>query len=73
MLHNISKKDIMRFFVLKSFLPNFDFFIFPIFAFKLGHFKERTIFSYATNTQAKQQKTEKIYVLRRKKFGRINF
>jgi hypothetical protein len=39
-------------FIQKSILPNFDFFIFLIFAFKLGHFKVQTIFSYATNTQA---------------------
>ncbi len=37
---------------LESILPNFDFFVFPIFAFKLGHFKVQTILSYATNTQA---------------------
>jgi hypothetical protein len=37
---------------LESILPNFKFFIFPIFAFKLGHFKVQTIFSHATNTQA---------------------
>jgi hypothetical protein len=36
----------------ESILPNFDFFVFPIFAFKLGHFKALTIFSHATNTQA---------------------
>jgi hypothetical protein len=36
----------------ESILPNFDFFIFPIFAFKLGHFKVQTLFSYVTNTQA---------------------
>ncbi len=36
----------------ESILPNFNFFIFPIFTFKLGHFKVQTIFSYATNTQA---------------------
>ncbi len=41
---------------LESILPNFDFFVFSIFAFKLGHFKVQTIFSHATNTQAKQQK-----------------
>jgi hypothetical protein len=36
----------------KSILPNFGFFVFPIFAFKLGYFKVQTIFSHATNTQA---------------------
>jgi hypothetical protein len=36
----------------ESILPNFVFFIILIFAFKLGHFKEQTILSYATNTQA---------------------
>jgi hypothetical protein len=36
----------------ESIIPNFDFFIFPIFAFKLCHSKIQTIFSYATNTQA---------------------
>ncbi len=34
----------------ESILPNFDFIVFPIFAFKLGHFKVQTIFSHATNT-----------------------
>ncbi len=29
----------------ESILPNFDFFVFPIFAFKLGHFKVQTILS----------------------------
>jgi hypothetical protein len=33
-------------------LPNFDFFVFPIFAIKLGHFKILKIFSNGTNTQA---------------------
>jgi hypothetical protein len=33
-------------------LPNFVLFIFLIFAFKFGHFKVQTIYSYATNTQA---------------------
>ncbi len=37
---------------LESVLPNFDFFVFPIFAIMLGYFKVQTIFSYATNTQA---------------------
>ncbi len=36
----------------ESILPNFDFFIFPIFAIKLGNFKLQTIFSHAANTQA---------------------
>ncbi len=40
----------------KSILPNFFFFIFQIFAIKLGHFKVQTIFSYTTNTQGYQQK-----------------
>jgi hypothetical protein len=39
-------------FNLESIQPNFDFFIFLIFAFKLGHFKVQAIFSYAKNTQA---------------------
>ncbi len=43
----------------QSILPNFDFFIFRIFAFKLGHFKVQSLFSYATNTQAYQQKRKK--------------
>jgi hypothetical protein len=51
----------------ESILSNFDFSVFPIFAFELGHFKVQTIFSYATNTKAYQQKTEKIFVLQRKK------
>jgi hypothetical protein len=37
---------------LESILPNFDFLIFPIFAFKLGHFRIQAIFLYATNIQA---------------------
>ncbi len=36
----------------ESILPNFDFFVFPIFAFKLAHFKLQTIFSYSTKTLA---------------------
>jgi hypothetical protein len=44
---------------------------FPIFAFKLGHFKVQTIFFHATNTQAYQQKTEKIFGFT-KKFYRID-
>ncbi len=36
----------------ESILPNFDFFVFPIFAFKLGHFKVQITFSHATNTHA---------------------
>ncbi len=41
-----------HFFVPESILTNFDFVIFQIFAFKLGYFKVKTIFTYATNTQA---------------------
>jgi hypothetical protein len=37
---------------LESILPNFDFFVFPIFANKFDHLKEQTLFSYATNTLA---------------------
>jgi hypothetical protein len=33
----------------ESILPNYDFFVFPIFVFKLGHFKAQTIFSHRTN------------------------
>jgi hypothetical protein len=36
---------------LESILPNYDFFVFLIFAIKLGHFKVHTTFSHATNTQ----------------------
>ncbi len=36
----------------ESILPNHDFFVFLIFAIKLGHFKIQAIFSHATNTQA---------------------
>ncbi len=36
----------------ESILPNFDIFVFPIFACKLGYLKVQTILSYATNTQA---------------------
>ena len=46
--------------------------LFLIFAFKLGHFKVQTIFSYATNTQAYIKKPEKIFILWRKKFGKID-
>jgi hypothetical protein len=38
--------------VLKSILPNFDFFVFLIVAMMLGYFKVQTIFYYAINTQA---------------------
>jgi hypothetical protein len=33
-------------------LPNFDFFIFPTFSIKLGHFRIQKIFTYAANAQA---------------------
>ncbi len=46
-------------FFQESILPNFDFFIFPIFTFNLGHFKVQRAFLYATNTQAYQQKNGK--------------
>ncbi len=36
----------------ESILSSFDFFVFLIFAFMLGHFKVQTIFLYATNAQA---------------------
>jgi hypothetical protein len=55
----------------ESILPDFDFF--PIFAIKLGHFKAQPIFSYATNTQAYQQKTLEIFILQRKKFDSSSF
>ncbi len=35
-----------------------QFLHFFIFAFKLGHFKVQTIFSYAANTQVEQQKKQ---------------
>jgi hypothetical protein len=38
--------------ILESIQPNFDFFAFRIFATKLGHFKVKTILSYAKSTQA---------------------
>ncbi len=38
--------------LLESILPNFDFFTFTIFVYKLAPFKVQTIFSNATNTQA---------------------
>ncbi len=44
--------QLIKYSELESILPNFDFFVFPIFVFKLGHFKVRTIFSHGTNTQA---------------------
>jgi hypothetical protein len=40
--------------------------VFWIFAIKLGNFKVQTIISSTKNTQAYQQKMEKIFVLRRK-------
>jgi hypothetical protein len=49
-------------FILESIIPNFDFFVFPIFAFKV-----QTIFSYATNTQALQQKNGKNHRFTKKK------
>jgi hypothetical protein len=38
--------------LLESILPNFDFFVFLIFAYKLGHLNAKTKISYVTNTQA---------------------
>ena len=51
---------------------NFHFFGFPIFAVKLGHLVVKHFFSIVTNTQAYQRKTEKIFVSKEKKFGRID-
>ena len=52
--------------------PNFHFSVFPIFAVKLGHIIKTTFFSYVTNTQAYQRKTEKFFVSEEIKFGRID-
>ena len=56
----------------ESILPNCHFSVFPIFAVKLGHIIISTFFSYVTNTQAYQQKTEKFFVSEEIKFGRID-
>ncbi len=50
--------------LISSFFPNF--------ATKLGHFSVNALFSSVINTQAKQRKAEKIFILRGKKFGRID-
>jgi hypothetical protein len=44
----------------ESILPNFNFFASLLFTFKLGHFKIQTM------------KNGKIFILRTKKFGRID-
>ncbi len=57
--------------VQESILPNYDFFAFPIFAIKLGHFKVHTIF-FVLQTLKLNNKNGKIFILRRKMFGRID-
>ncbi len=47
----------------ESIQPNFNFYVFLIYPFKLRHFKVQTIFSYGTNTQS-------LFI--RKKFARID-
>ncbi len=42
-----------------SILPNFDFFFFLIFAFKLGHFKVQTIFLMLQTLKLNNKKREK--------------
>jgi hypothetical protein len=46
-----------KYFPLRKYKPGvnptkLEFFVFPIFTFKLGHFKVQTIFLYGTNNQA---------------------
>jgi hypothetical protein len=57
--------------VLESILPNFDFFIFQIFAFKLGHFKVQTIF-FLLQTLKLNNKKRKKSLFYEEKFGRID-
>jgi len=45
---------------------------FFFFGIKLGHFTVNNFFLYVSKTQAYQQKTEKFFVSKEKKFGRIN-
>ncbi len=55
---------------LESILPNFDSFVFPISLLSLSACSIRKNFLYFEMTNSK--KMEKIFVLRRKKFGRID-
>jgi hypothetical protein len=43
---------------LESILPNFDFFVFPIFVIKLGHFKIQAIFLMLQTLKLNSKKTE---------------
>jgi hypothetical protein len=56
----VSSPFVVQFGNPESILPKYflhkDFY--PFFAFKLGHFKAQTIFSYVTNTQPYKQTME---------------
>ncbi len=45
----------------ESILPNFEFFVFPILAFKVGHFKAQTIFSYTLKLNNEKWKKSLFY------------
>jgi len=65
-MHNIYK-------VITGVDPTKLFFLrFFFFGVKLGHFTINNLFSYVTKMQAYQQKTEKFFVSKEKKFGRID-
>ncbi len=67
-----SKKAISTVLVEESILPNFDFFVFSNFCFKFGHFKVKTMYFKCYNHSSLSMKNQKNFVLRRKKFGRID-
>ena len=58
--------------VLESILPNFHFSGFPIFDIKLESLQHMKKMCVLYNGQAQQQKTEKFFVYKEKKFGRID-
>jgi len=57
--------------IQESILPNF-FLPFFFFGVKLGHFTINNFFLYVTKMQAYQRKTEKFFISKEKKFGRID-
>jgi hypothetical protein len=56
----------------ESSLPNYDFFAFPIFAIKLGHFKYKQYFLMQQTLTLNNEKQKKSLFYEEKKFGRID-
>jgi len=52
--------------------PTKLFFLFFFLGVKLGHFNINIFFLYVMKMQAYQRKTEKFFVIKEKKFGRID-